>query len=524
MKRSTINFLAASIGIYGWVISLLSIFKTGLGWDSVFDLNAAKISFENFRILNLTTYYDLVPLTSEFYGTLVYRIANWVSILVTDRSIFDNPSLLTNLYFVDLTTWFLALLSILVVCFSLYITFQSKSYAFLYFGMISTLPIWVGMSQVNSKDIPVAAGLSILSSGFMLIFKYSTQRLYFYLGIFLTSLGSGISISVRPASISIVLSFLFLNSVILLLIKFRDLKWTSRFKNIFKLNFITSTISLLILYFSNNIHLLNLYTWIIDAVKVSLNFPSVQPIRLLGQDFLSNELPPWYVLAWVWAQLPLLTFLSLILSLILILKQLFVQKRLQLAHPIIPFFIQAFFVPLVIFFTQANLYNGIRHILFIYPALILLAIIFLDRLLSYSKNRQPNLLASITVILILFFNVFSTYRWLPYSYAYINPLAGIGNQRNWDLDYWGLSSREGIDRLNKLGFSKNIIVMPDNSSSIPFGGKNVSQILVTDSPINLYVYIHWNHKILSDNCLIDFQIKRDNQVLGMGGRCSKLGN
>jgi hypothetical protein len=120
--------------------------------------------------------------------------------------------------------------------------------------------------------------------------------------------------------------------------------------------------------------------------------------------------------------------------------------------------------------------------------------------------------------------VFSTYRWLPYSYAYINPLAGIGNQRNWDLDYWGLSSREGIDRLNKLGFSKNIIVMPDNSSSIPFGGQNVSQILVTDTPINLYVYIHWNHKILSDNCIIDFQIKRDNQVLGMGGRCSKLGN
>jgi hypothetical protein len=524
MKRSTINFLAASIGIYGWIVSLLSIFKTGLGWDSVFDLEAAKISFENSRSLNLNTYYDLVPLTSEFYGTFVYKIANWLSILFTNTSIFDNPALLTNLYFVDLTTWFLSLLSILLVSLSLYLTFQSKSYAFLYFGMISTLPIWVGMSQVNSKDIPVAAGLSILSSGFMLIFKLSTKRLYFCLGIFLTSLGSGISISVRPASITIVLSFLLLNSVILFLIKFKDLKWISRFKNIFIVNFITLTFSLLVLYFSNNIHLLNFYTWIVDAVKVSLNFPSIQPIRLLGKDFLSNDLPPWYVLAWVWAQFPLLTFLSLMLSLILILKQVFFQKRFELAYYMAPFFIQAFFIPLVILFTQPNLYNGIRHILFIYPALIILTIIFLNALLDFSKNKLQKLLASVIVILILFFNVFSTYRWLPYSYAYINPLAGIGHQRNWDLDYWGLSSREGIDRLNKLGFSKNIIVMPDNSSSIPFGGQSKNQIDTSDSSINLYVYIHWNHKLLEENCIIDFRIKRDGELLGMGGRCSKLGD
>ena len=66
--------------------------------------------------------------------------------------------------------------------------------------------------------------------------------------------------------------------------------------------------------------------------------------------------------------------------------------------------------------------------------------------------------------------------------------------------------------------------MPDNSSSLPFGGQNVNQIQTSNYPINLYVYIHWNHKILEENCVIDFRIKRDNQVLGMGGRCSKLGN
>jgi len=338
MTRLIVNLSAVLMGIFGWIISLTSIFRTGLGWDSVFDLNAAKISFENSRILNLNQYYELVPLTSEFYGTLVYKIANWLSIQFTAKSIFDNPLLLTNFYFVDLTTWFISLLSILLICISLYLTFESWNNSFLYFGMISALPIWVGMSQVNSKDIPVAAGLSILSSGFMLILKKNSSRIIFYLGILLTSIGSGISLSVRPGSVTIVLSFLLLNTIIIFLIKLKDSKLVPILLDIFLINFITLIISITILYISNNIYFFNLDSWIIDSVKVSLNFPSIQPIRVLGRDFLSNDLPAWYVIAWVWAQLPLLTFISLLLGLTLVLKQIVIQRSFYLAYSLAPFF------------------------------------------------------------------------------------------------------------------------------------------------------------------------------------------
>ncbi len=106
-------------------------------------------------------------------------------------------------------------------------------------------------------------------------------------------------------------------------------------------------------------------------------------------------------------------------------------------------------------------------------------------------------------------------------YWLLNPVAGLGNNRNWDLDYWGLTSREGIGKLIELGYSKNVIVMPDNSSSIPFGSQNASQTSTSNFPFSLYVFIHWNHKILEENCKIDFNIKRDNQILGMGGQCFK---
>jgi hypothetical protein len=61
--------------------------------------------------------------------------------------------------------------------------------------------------------------------------------------------------------------------------------------------------------------------------------------------------------------------------------------------------------------------------------------------------------------------------------------------------------------------------MPDASSSIPFGGGAVTELNSLIKPFSLYVFIHWNHKIMEDLCKIEFRIKRDNQVLGMGGAC-----
>jgi hypothetical protein len=256
-----------------------------------------------------------------------------------------------------------------------------------------------------------------------------------------------------------------------------------------------------------------------------LNYPSIQPIRVFGQDFLSNELPPWYVFAWVWAQLPVLTFFSLAAGVILLTKRVVILNDLTGIYYISPFLIQAFLIPILLLFTQNNIYNGIRHLLFIYPALIIIATTFLVHLLEKSNLKFFRIISSSFVLLILFLNVFATYRWFPYSYAYINPVSGVGAQRNWDLDYWGLTSREGIQKLNDKDSTKNVFVMPDASSSLPFGGRGITDLTSVGAPFGLYVFIHWNHKIVEDNCEIEFRIKRDNQVLGMGGFCkSSNGN
>jgi len=517
-----INSVFFGAGLFGWVISLTSIFKTGLGWDSIFDLSAAKIALENSRTLNLDAYYDLVPITSEFYGTFIYKVADWFSINIIGESIFTDVKTLNNYYFIDVTTLIISLISILLVSLSLYLTFGTSKYSFIFFGLISTLPIWVGMSQVNSKDVPVAAGLSVLSSGFMLILKQNRSRNLFYIGILFTSLGAGLALSVRPAAITIVLGFVFLNTLIFLLFNCRSQKLHVLFTEILSINILTVFISFLILYLSNPIKLINLDDWIIDAVRTSLNYPSIQQVKVFGKDFASNDLPNWYVLSWVWAQLPILTFVSLIFGLTLLVKKMIVNRNPYLIYSIFPFLVQALLVPVVLLVTQNNMYNGVRHILFIYPALILISSIFLADCIESFDSRIIRVISLNFVLLVLLLNAFATYRWSPYSYAYINPVAGMGNERNWDLDYWGLSSREGIEQLNILNSSTSKYIMPDHSSSIPFGGKGVTELSSIETPFSLYVFIHWNHKIIENNCEIDFRIKRDNQVLGMGGFCSNF--
>ena len=153
--------------------------------------------------------------------------------------------------------------------------------------------------------------------------------------------------------------------------------------------------------------------------------------------------------------------------------------------------------------------------------MILISIVFLDRLADNFDNKYFQTLTCIITLSVLLLNSYATHRWLPYSYAFINPVAGLGGQRNWDLDYWGLSSREGISRLKDAEPKKVVVVMPDNSSSIPFGGESLVQLASSDSPFSLYVFIHWNHKIVEDLCKIDFNIERDGQILGMGGSCIK---
>jgi hypothetical protein len=121
-------------------------------------------------------------------------------------------------------------------------------------------------------------------------------------------------------------------------------------------------------------------------------------------------------------------------------------------------------------------------------------------------------------------SLFAVVRWFPYQYAFINPIAGWDKgSRAWELDYWGVTAREGVERLAGEGLSP-IAVIPASEPSRPFGGLTGEEVAVLAPPpqrSGIYAFLRWDSRIREEWCTVTFTITRDGQTLGQGGYCPK---
>ena len=162
------------------------------------------------------------------------------------------------------------------------------------------------------------------------------------------------------------------------------------------------------------------------------------------------------------------------------------------------------------------LYDGIRHLLYMIPALIAIPAIAIALLNQRVRTSRRAALLPLTAVLVAGTSLFASIRWAPYAYAFVNPIAGKNTDtRDWELDYWGVSAREGVHRLQRLGMTR-VYVQPTVRTAIPWGA--------TPGPVQhgnrtgLYVFLRDN-RAADFGCTVLFTIKRDGHILGEGARC-----
>jgi hypothetical protein len=255
---------------------------------------------------------------------------------------------------------------------------------------------------------------------------------------------------------------------------------------------------------------LGMVQWLHDAIDSARRFGYDRgTIRAGGRDLHGDDLPWWYVPGWLGVQLPLLTLIALLAGI----GALAARVRRLPAIPLVPIALQAIGLPLLVVASGAVLYDGIRHLLFMLPALLALpAIAF--ALLDRGKARVVMPLAAVVVVAA---SLFSAIQWAPYAYAYLNPLGSLGNGLAWDLDYWGVSTKEGVLRLRRAGLDP-IYVKPSQQPGILWGAYNTLGPPTPGS--GLYVFLRWDRA--SDyGCKVLFTIKRGGHVLGEGARCPR---
>lgn len=200
--------------------------------------------------------------------------------------------------------------------------------------------------------------------------------------------------------------------------------------------------------------LFNPYLWtnpfgnFINSIIQSINFKNFgYHLHYLGRNFYTGDSLPWhYALVWVAISTPL-TYLFLFFTGIFYSVKLFLKNDFDsyIIRRNAAVFLVCFFTPLIL--GSGKLYNGWRHIYFIYPMLLILAIMGFQYVWQNVRIFFRGLL-----IVALIFESLNTVSFMirnhPYQNIYFNPLAGTNADdiiKRFDLDYWGLSYRKALE-------------------------------------------------------------------------------
>ncbi|WP_026464086.1 glycosyltransferase family 39 protein [Adhaeribacter aquaticus] len=192
-----------------------------------------------------------------------------------------------------------------------------------------------------------------------------------------------------------------------------------------------------------------------------------------GQILTFNNLPWYYIPEWILISTPVIYTCFFILGNFILIKQIFLNKVCN--QDILAF--SLFYIPIIaVIWINAILYDGWRHLYFIYPFFLIIVVKGGVNTYEYLKNNMGYLgkklipffwgIFAINMGMVLKFMIESH----PYQNVYFNELINKNNiQQKFELDYWGLSHRQALEFLLKR--ETNAIVNFNASSGA--GGLNL---------------------------------------------------
>lgn len=214
--------------------------------------------------------------------------------------------------------------------------------------------------------------------------------------------------------------------------------------------------------------------------KTFSNFTgAASPLLFEAKTYSSASLPWYYIPKWLGISNPL-TVLVGVLSAFLLLRPL--SQPLKFYGVLFTAF--AFLFPIIsVMIKRPILYDGWRHLLFVYPPMVVLAALAWDKIFEQSKNSSLRLGVLAAFVCLGFQPLVWMIKNHPHESVYFNPLVGgiDGAQGRYQTDYWGNSLRGCAEWLGNHLKAQNqdrvyIIHSDGNSmSSFPYLHKILGQ-------------------------------------------------
>jgi hypothetical protein len=462
------------------IIGLLIFDDFGLSWDEEPRRDFAKYSLRYY----LTGDEGLLQQTGvstggQVFGIFLILIEKMLGISSSLRSVYFMRHLLTFLLFFTGVIFFYLIIK--------------KSFKSWKLGLLGSLflimsPRIFGESFYNPKDIPFMS-VFIISIFTLILFL---QEKTWSAGI-LHGLACAFLIDIRILGVLVPLLTVIFFIFDILAKKDTGMGPVKAFTSI--AIYFSVTVSFTIFFWP--------YLWespiknFLEVFSIVSRFPWPGANLYLGEYVKATELPWHYIPVWLSITTPILYLLFFIIGFVHSIKKIF-KKPLEYyrknRETII--FISWLVLPITIVILFGSVvYNGWRHMYFVYPAFLLISLRGLVLLFRFIQERPGKLfriiLSSIIVAAILL-SLSNSARFMikyhPYQGTYFNKLAGKDMAEvkyNFDLEYWGTSYREALEYilenderqkikisyLNKPGRLNARILTPDQENRLKFVDK-----------------------------------------------------
>lgn len=309
---------------------------------------------------------------------------------------------------------------------------------------LTASPRFFAHSMNNPKDIPFAAAYIIGIYGMVVFFK-QIHKPDFKNSFFLV-LGIIFLIGIKVGGL-LLICYLLLFSLVA---SFNSIYFNKNSKDSIQIVFFSLSISALGylggLFFWPYSHS-HPFTHPFLALKTMSHFPHDMRFLFEGKIISSLNVPWYYILKWIVISVPIFVPFGLLFFFFYFFTKTFKEHKFSIA---ITLFSIIFPLTYVII-TKANLYNGWRHMYFLYPPIIVLAAISWDNILQFPRQKLPKII----VYSFLFLLIVQPIKWMvknhPYGAVYFNSITGgvDGAFGNYEIDYWGNSLKECTEWLLK---------------------------------------------------------------------------
>jgi Dolichyl-phosphate-mannose-protein mannosyltransferase len=313
------------------------------------------------------------------------------------------------------------------------------------------MPQFVGQSFINCKDIPLAAAVAWSVLGILRVLEAPSMGRLALLGVIF-----GLTLSVRIGGAVVGVFFVATLGFCVVRAWLRetlaqDLRavCTARLAGGFVLTGVI-TWALLVAFWPYAQQ--DPLRHPIEAFQQATAFPIAYPVLYLGQLMESTKLP--------WHYLPLMLFLTAPLGVMALFgyglvdagRSLIRGWRSNGSERIVLLLFWLLFPVLFVWVKKPNIYDGVRHFLFLLPAIAVLAGLGAAKALEVWNAKRPKA-GTWAVVLALGSAAPALFIMHPYQYSYYNLFAGSRAtlHERFETDYWATSYREAAKLINKEG-------------------------------------------------------------------------